>query len=48
MIRVVVVDDQALVRAGFTMILDETDDIDVVGEAADGATALNVVARTET
>ncbi len=45
MIRVVLVDDQALVRTGFRMILDETDDIEVVGEAADGRTALDVVAR---
>ena len=36
-IRVVLVDDQALVRTGFRMILDETGDIEVVGEAADGA-----------
>jgi DNA-binding NarL/FixJ family response regulator len=46
MIRVVVIDDQALVRTGFRMILDETDDIEVVGEAADGAQALAVVGRT--
>ena len=32
----VVVDDQSLVRTGFRLVLDETDDIDVVGEAADG------------
>ena len=35
-IRVLIVDDQALVRAGFRMILDSQSDIDVVGEAADG------------
>jgi DNA-binding NarL/FixJ family response regulator len=45
-VRVVLVDDQALVRTGFRMILDETDDIEVVGEAADGAQALDVVTRT--
>ena len=45
-IRVVVVDDQVLVRTGFRMILDETGDIEVVGEAGDGAAALDVVART--
>ncbi|GAA4159764.1 response regulator transcription factor [Phytohabitans flavus] len=41
------VDDQALVRTGFRMILDETGDIDVVGEAGDGAAALDVVARVK-
>jgi DNA-binding NarL/FixJ family response regulator len=45
-IRVVLVDDQALVRTGFRMILDETDDIVVVGEAGDGSAALDVIART--
>jgi len=42
MIRVLVADDQALVRDGFRMILDEQEDIEVVGEAADG---LEAVAR---
>jgi DNA-binding NarL/FixJ family response regulator len=46
-IRVVLVDDQALVRTGFRMILDETEDIEVVGEAGDGVLALAVVARTQ-
>jgi DNA-binding NarL/FixJ family response regulator len=45
-IRVVLVDDQILVRTGFRMILDETEDIEVVGEAGDGAAALEVTART--
>jgi DNA-binding NarL/FixJ family response regulator len=40
MIRVLVVDDQALVRGGFRMILDAQKDIEVVGEAADGRQAL--------
>ncbi len=40
MIRVVLADDQALVRAGFRMILDAEDDIAVVGEAHDGVEAL--------
>jgi DNA-binding NarL/FixJ family response regulator len=44
-IRVVVVDDQELVRSGFTMILDAQAGIDVVGEAADGLDALDVVRR---
>jgi DNA-binding NarL/FixJ family response regulator len=39
-IRVLIADDQALVRAGFRMILDAEEDIDVVGEAADGAEAV--------
>jgi DNA-binding NarL/FixJ family response regulator len=38
-IRVVIVDDQVLVRAGFRALLDAQDDIEVVGEAADGAEA---------
>jgi DNA-binding NarL/FixJ family response regulator len=42
----VIVDDHALVRTGFKMILDETTDIEVVGEAADGAAALDLVRRT--
>ena len=45
-IRVVLVDDQALVRTGFRMILDETGDLEVVGEAADGAAAVAEVTRT--
>ncbi|MGN6795050.1 MAG: response regulator [Streptosporangiaceae bacterium] len=39
-IRVLVVDDQELVRAGFCVILDNADGICVVGEAADGAAAI--------
>jgi DNA-binding NarL/FixJ family response regulator len=45
-LRVLVVDDQALVRAGFTSILQREDDIEVVGEAADGVEALEAVAST--
>jgi DNA-binding NarL/FixJ family response regulator len=45
-IRIVLVDDQTLVRTGFRLVLDETDDIEVVGEAADGPRALDVVALT--
>ena len=37
MIRVLLVDDQALIRSGFRALLQAEDDIDVVGEAADGA-----------
>ena len=40
MIRVLVVDDQELVRAGFTAILDGEPDIEVVAQAADGAAVL--------
>ena len=40
-IRVLVVDDQPLVRAGFTAILDAEPDLDVVGEAGDGASAID-------
>jgi DNA-binding NarL/FixJ family response regulator len=40
MIRVLLVDDQALVRAGFRMVLDAEPDIEVVGEAADGLQAV--------
>ena len=43
MIRVVVADDQELVRAGFAMILDAQPDIEVVGEAADGEQAVHAV-----
>jgi DNA-binding NarL/FixJ family response regulator len=43
--RVLVVDDQALVRGGFTMILESEPDIIVVGEAADGVEAVRVVAE---
>lgn len=45
-IRVAVVDDQELVRAGFRMILDSEDDIDVVGVAGDGAAAVDLVRET--
>jgi DNA-binding NarL/FixJ family response regulator len=43
MIRVVLVDDQLLVRTGFRVILDQAPDITVVGEAADGREAIDVV-----
>lgn len=45
MIRVLLVDDQALIRAGFRALLEAEDDIEVVAEAADGEQALTL-ART--
>ena len=39
-IRVLIADDQALMRTGFRMILDAQDDVEVVGEAIDGADAI--------
>ena len=47
MIRVAVVDDLALVRAGFEMLLDSAPDLEVVGSAADGAEAVDLVVRTQ-
>ena len=44
MIRVLLADDQALVRAGFRALLDAQDDIEVVGEAADGEEATRLAA----
>ena len=45
MIRVLIADDQALVRAGFHAILETDDDIEVVGEAADGDEAVERAAE---
>ncbi len=45
MIRVLLADDQALVRAGFRVLLDAQVDIDVVGEAADGREAIKLAAQ---
>ncbi|MCI3223110.1 response regulator transcription factor [Streptomyces sp. NP-1717] len=45
MIRVLLADDQSLVRAGFRALLDAQPDIEVVGEAADGDEALRAVRR---
>jgi len=44
-IRVVVADDQALVRAGFRVLVDSAADLAVVGEAADGAQAVELARR---
>ena len=43
MIRILLVDDQALVRAGFRMILDAEPEMEVVGEAGDGREAIDQV-----
>jgi len=45
MIRVVLADDQALVRAGFRALLDAQDDFTVVGEASDGAHAVRLAVQ---
>ena len=45
--RVLIVDDQSLVRAGFRMILEAEEDIEIVGEAADGLTAILAARETE-
>jgi DNA-binding NarL/FixJ family response regulator len=44
-IRVVLVDDQEMIRMGFRMVLDSRPEIEVVGEAADGDTVLGVLAE---
>jgi DNA-binding NarL/FixJ family response regulator len=46
MIRVLLADDQALVRAGFRALLDAEPDIEVIGEAADGASAVRLASST--
>ncbi len=45
-VRVVLVDDEAMVRVGLRMVLSSEPDIEVVGEAADGGAAVDVVAET--
>ncbi|MCF0095976.1 response regulator transcription factor [Micromonospora sp. MH99] len=44
-IRVLIADDQALVRAGFAMIIESREDLDVVGEAGDGLEAVELAGR---
>jgi DNA-binding NarL/FixJ family response regulator len=46
MTRILVVDDHQLVRAGLVSLLDGEDDLEVVGQAADGAEALEVATAT--
>jgi DNA-binding NarL/FixJ family response regulator len=43
--RVLVVDDQALLRTAFSTLIDAEDDLEVVGEAADGREAVEIAAR---
>ena len=43
--RVLVVDDQALLRTAFSSLIDAEDDLEVVGEAADGRQAVQIAAR---
>jgi DNA-binding NarL/FixJ family response regulator len=45
-IRVLIADDQALVRAGFGVLVDTAEDLTVVGEAANGAEAVELAAAT--
>ncbi|MFJ9697082.1 response regulator [Kitasatospora sp. NPDC101183] len=45
MIRVVLVDDQPLIRTGLRVLIADTPDLEVVGEAGDGAEAVDLVAR---
>ena len=47
MIKVLIVDDEELVRTGLRMILEAEDDMSVVGDAPDGDQALQAVARLE-
>jgi DNA-binding NarL/FixJ family response regulator len=44
-VRIVIADDQSMVRAGFRSLLNEEPDIEVVGEAADGEQAVSAVRR---
>ena len=46
MIKVFLVDDQALVRSGFALLINAEDDLEVVGEAGDGVQAVETLART--
>jgi DNA-binding NarL/FixJ family response regulator len=45
MIRVLLADDEALIRAGIRLVLETADDIEIVAEAADGAEAVELVRR---
>src|SRR6267378_2993817 len=45
-IRVLIADDQALIRTGFRMLIDSADDLEVVGEATNGAEAVELAKAT--
>ncbi len=45
MIRVLIADDQSLIRTGLTVLLDAEDDLEVVGQATDGVEAIELAAR---
>ncbi len=45
MIRVLLADDQALIRAGFRVLIDAADDLEVIGEAIDGQQAVDLARR---
>ena len=47
MIRVVVADDQALVRGGFRVLVDSAPDLEVVGEAGDGSEAVALAGKSD-
>jgi DNA-binding NarL/FixJ family response regulator len=46
-VRVLIVDDQSLVRAGFRLVLENHDDLEVVGEASNGREAIHSAGRLE-
>lgn len=46
-IRVAIADDQVLVRAGFASLIEATDDLTLVGQAADGAEAVDLARRSQ-
>ena len=46
-VRVLIADDQSLVRAGFRLVLSSHDDIEVVGEASNGHEAIHSTGRLE-
>ena len=47
MIRVLIVDDQALIRGGLAALIDSADDLEVVGEADDGREAIRLIAELD-